>query len=47
VRSPGLKPKRSSFHPGVAGEEKTGGKAVVLPGSVAASSRCGVMGERE
>ena len=31
VRSPGLKPKWSSFHPGVAGEEKAGGKQRCFP----------------
>jgi hypothetical protein len=35
------------FHPGVAGEEKTGGKIVRLPGLRAAAGCLGVMGERE
>jgi hypothetical protein len=38
VRSPGQKPKRCPFHPGSAGEEKTGGK-LLLPGPAAASGR--------
>jgi len=51
VRSPGKKPKPLPPHPGVAGEEKTGGEKTGgerrLPGPGAAASRAGVMGERE
>ena len=31
VRSPGSKPKRFPFHPGAAGQEKTGGKRARFP----------------
>jgi hypothetical protein len=45
VRSPGSKPKPLLFHPVAAGEEKTGGKIVRLPGSGAAAG-CPVLQPR-
>jgi hypothetical protein len=46
VRSPGLKPKRFLFHPGAAGEGKTGGRRCCFP-IRHGGQPCGVMGERE